>query len=111
MMPLKITNMKFINKQNTLCTLLFWLVGSMLYAQPVPDSTNVTSATKFNRDKRIDGVVGVVGDHVILESVIDKAYLEIRSRGLNVNNFSCRQLFGHMLDDKIYAHNTFFDSV
>lgn len=110
-MPLKITNMKFINKQNTLCTLLFWLVGSMLYAQPIPDSTNVTSATKFNRDKRIDGVVAVVGDHVILESDIDKAYLEIRSRGVNVNNFTRCQILGKLMEDKFYAHHAVQDSV
>ena len=34
-----------------------------------------------NKKQKIDGVVATVGDYIILDSDIDKAYLEISSQG------------------------------
>ncbi len=109
-MLLKITNMKFINK-HAFCVLLFALTGFVLSAQVTQDSTTVVPVAKFDTNKRVDGVVAVVGDHIILDSDIDKTYLEIKSRGANIENFTRCQILGKIMEDKFYAHHAVQDSV
>lgn len=110
-MLLKIIDMKYINKQPVLCTLLFVLTGFMLSAQTAQDSTTAAPVAKFDSDKRVDGVVAVVGDHIILDSDIDKTYLEIKSRGANIEGFTRCQILGKLMEDKFYAHHAVQDSV
>jgi len=66
---------------------------------------------KVDPQKRIDGVVAVVGDHVILDSDIDKVYLEMGANGQSVNNVNRCQLLGKLLEDKMYAHHAVQDSI
>jgi len=73
MMPLKTTSLKFTIK----------IVVAVLLCQPVfgQDSTS-KSFTKF----KVDGVAGVVGDYLILESDIDKFLFDIKSQGQSTAN-------------------------
>ena len=67
MMQQKTRNMKFINKKKALVFgLLLTLTGVGVVAQ---------NSTK----KKVDGVVGVVGEYVILDSDIDKTLVELES--------------------------------
>ena len=78
MMPLKTMIMKYtINKLNAtliaiLCTVCFSnaqeIIKDSVKAKPV--------ATSFKKQK-IDGVIATVGDYIILDSDIDKSYLEL----------------------------------
>jgi len=60
---------------------------------------------------KVDGVVGVVGDYVILDSDIDKTYLELNQQGVDTKDISRCQMFGKLLEDKLYAHQAIQDSI
>jgi len=64
-----------------------------------------------NRRFKIDGVIGVVGDYIVLESDIDKTYLELQQQGISISNISRCELFGKLLEDKLYAHHAVQDSI
>lgn len=60
---------------------------------------------------KVDGVVGVVGDYVILDSDIDKSYIELKSQGADTKDISRCQMLGKLLEDKLYAHQAIQDSI
>lgn len=60
---------------------------------------------------KVDGVVGVVGDYVILDSDIDKSYIELKSQGAQTKDISRCQMLGKLLEDKLYAHQAIQDSI
>ena len=60
---------------------------------------------------KVDGVVGVVGDYVILDSDIDKTYLELKQQGVEVGNITRCEMLGKLLEDKLYAHQAIQDSI
>ena len=61
--------------------------------------------------KKIDGVAAVVGAYIILESDVDKAYLQLQAQGVNTSKIPKCQLFGKLLEDKLYAHHAVQDSI
>jgi len=69
------------------------------------DSTN-----GFKRQK-IDGVAAVIGDFIVLDSDVDKTYEHLRSQGVNTSDIPPCQLFGKLLEDKLYAHHAIQDSI
>lgn len=71
----------------------------------VLDSVSSTNAVK------IDGVAAVVGDYIILESDVDKTYVQLQAQGVNVKDIERCQLFGKLLEDKLYAHHAIQDSI
>lgn len=60
---------------------------------------------------KIDGVSAVVGDYVILESDVDKAYIELESQGVSTAEVSRCNLLGKLMEDKLYAHHAEQDSI
>ena len=68
------------------------------------------SVSSFNAVK-VDGVSAVVGDYIILESDVDKAYVQLQAQGVNTKNIERCQLFGKLLEDKLYAHHAIQDSI
>lgn len=104
--------MKFMNKSRGICSLLCMLLGTGLFAQEVEqDSLKDTPVYQKDVNRKIDGVVAVVGDHVILDSDIDLMYLESKSRGIDVSRFSRCEVLGKLMEDKFYAHHAVQDSV
>jgi peptidyl-prolyl cis-trans isomerase SurA len=101
---------------------------AMLQAQTVvePDSTGVAKSNDsiavetpavpkdtikpFKRYKA-EGVSAVVGEYVILDSDIDKAYVEMKSQGISIDDISRCQLLGKLMEDKLYAHQAKQDSL
>ena len=97
--------MKFINKALLLLTFLGFA--------KVSAQDTVLSATpvkKFQKMK-IDGVIATVGDYIVLDSDIDKAYLEISSQGQSVADISRCQILGRLMEDRLYAHQAIQDSI
>ena len=88
-----------MNKIVALCCLMIAVVG---YSQ---DSISPKKRLK------IDGVSAVVGDYVILESDVDKAYVELESQGVSTAEVSRCSLLGKLMEDKLYAHHAEQDSI
>lgn len=99
----------------------------MVYGQTVlvPDSTGVVQSKDslvvqklvqrdtvkpFKRYKA-EGVSAVVGEFIILDSDIDKAYVEMQSQGLSTEDITRCQLMGKLMEDKLYAHQAKQDSL
>ncbi|RSK39358.1 peptidylprolyl isomerase [Mangrovimonas spongiae] len=118
-MQQKIKTLKFTIKTNTiLFTALTCFLSLFSTAQEIisDDSTKVAvtntkdSLTSF-QTRKIDGVAAVVGDYIILDSDIDKTILELKASGASLQGVSRCQLFGKMLEDKLYAHHAVQDSI
>jgi peptidyl-prolyl cis-trans isomerase SurA len=82
-------------------------------AQEVIKEKTAKDTIKTNSTKKlkIDGVIATVGDYIILDSDIDKAYLEISSQGGSVKDITRCQMLGKLMEDKLYAHQAVQDSV
>ncbi|GGG10724.1 peptidylprolyl isomerase [Dokdonia pacifica] len=68
---------------------------------------NTNPKTKF----KVDGVAGVVGDYLILESDIDKFLFDIKSQGQSSVDITPCQVMGKLLEDKLLAHHAIQDSI
>ena len=87
----------------------------------VVDSTNAISETVVNTPKndsvkpfekfKAEGVTAVVGEYVILDSDIDKSYLELQQQNIPTEEISRCQLLGKLMEDKLYAHQAKIDSL
>lgn len=64
-----------------------------------------------NNKKRIDGVVGVVGDYVILDSDIDNGIIEAKRMGYNSADISRCKVYGTLLESKLFTHQAIQDSI
>ena len=75
--------------------------------------TMFISSLSFAQSERIkvDGVSAVVGDYVILESDIDKTFVEMKSQGIPTKGVTRCQLLGKLMEDKLYAHHAVQDSL
>jgi len=91
----KITNMRFTTKNKFL--LILFSVSFITFAQP--------------KKQKVDGVIGVVGDYVILDSDIDLELITLKAQGVDVKNITRCELFGKQLEDKLYAHHAIQDSI
>jgi peptidyl-prolyl cis-trans isomerase SurA len=110
-MPLKIVLMNSV--ANKVVLTFFLLFFSFVDAQEIiKDSVVVTkTAVPSGKKLKIDGVVATVGDYIILDSDIDKSFLEISSQGGSVKDITRCQVLGKLLEDKLYAHQAVQDSV
>jgi peptidyl-prolyl cis-trans isomerase SurA len=71
----------------------------------------VKTETKSGPRQKIDGIVANVGDYLILDSDIDKAFIEISSQGNSIKDITRCQMLGKLLEDKLYAHQAIQDSI
>ena len=92
-MQYKIKNYKFIIKSLT----LFLVFSFKMNAQ--------------ENQLKIDGVVAVVGDYVVLDSDVDRMFTELKSQGVSVEDITRCNVMGKLLEDKLYAHNAIQDSI
>lgn len=117
-MQLKTTNLKFII--NTAAGVLFSAVIGTAHAQEVvvTDSTAINDRVEVTTDTvpssqrfKVDGVAAVVGDFVVLESDIDKMYIELQSQGVSIKEVTNCNLAGRLMENKLYAHHAIQDSL
>ena len=104
--------MKYINNKLlvaisiTICSV--WFVN----AQEIIKDTVKTKSQFINFQKqKIDGIIATVGDYTILDSDVDKSYLELSSQGNSVKDITRCQMLGKLLEDKLYAHQAVQDSI
>ncbi|WP_283643146.1 peptidylprolyl isomerase [Croceibacter atlanticus] len=130
-MQLKIMNLRFSTKYLTVAALIGATV-SLTAQETTSDSTAVqtkqvivtesstaiteTAAVQDTVKKpfkkfKVDGVAAVVGEYVVLDSDIDKAYIELKSQGISVQDITRCNLTGKLLEDKLYAHHAVIDSI
>lgn len=109
-MKLTNTKMKFLNTQKALIAVLlvfsFGMNAQEIIKEKVADSTKVKTGKQ-----KVDGIIATVGDYIILDSDIDKGYLEISSQGNSIKDISRCQMLGKLLEDKLYAHQAIQDSI
>ncbi|WP_026713304.1 peptidylprolyl isomerase [Flavobacterium daejeonense] len=113
-MPLKSLRMKSIKMKNVLLFFVVMLLNTAMNAQEIIKDSAVVTERKQNptgKRQKVDGVIATVGDYIILDSDIDKAYLEISSQGGSVKDITRCQMLGKLLEDKLYAHQAIQDSV
>ncbi|MCX7547477.1 peptidylprolyl isomerase [Xanthomarina sp. F1114] len=70
-----------------------------------------TDTIDRSNSRKIDGVAAVVGDYIILDSDIDNTILQLKAQGASMEGVTRCQLFGKLLEDKLYAHHAIQDSV
>ncbi len=72
-----------------------------------PKDTTKVNTTR----KKIDGVAAVVGDFIVLESDIDKAYIDLKNQQVNTENITRCNLVGRLMETKLYTHHAIQDSL
>lgn len=106
--------MKFLNSRN-LAVLLFAL-GSISFAKAqVVVTDTVKKDPKISKNfvgrMKIDGVIATVGDYTILDSDIDKNFLEAAQNGNDVSKITRCQMLGKLMEERLYAHQALQDSI
>ena len=97
--------------------LITLFISNTTYAQEVLTDTTevaevVTDTTKNPfKPIKVDGVAAVVGDFVVLDSDIDKEYAQLKAAGVSTEGIPRCQLFGKLLEDKLYVHHAIQDSI
>lgn len=111
-MLLKINNLKSINKYTVL--VLFTLFCFLGFSQEIiPDEEEViVKKTPQNGNRlKADGVAAVVGDFIVLDSDLDRRIAQIEQQGGNLENIGRCEIFGSILEEKLYAHQAIQDSI
>ena len=113
-MQLKIKNLKFITKYYVLGFCL--LISLSSFSQEIIEETVEVEAPKetvYDTVQRVklDGVAAVIGDFVILDSDIDRQFTQLEAGGISTEDITRCQLFGKLLEDKLYIHHAIQDSL
>tara|TARA_B100000131_G_scaffold21954_1_gene21137 strand:+ start:1338 stop:2708 length:1371 start_codon:yes stop_codon:yes gene_type:complete len=85
-----------------IATILFF-VSNIIYTQ--------NSAPNDDTRVKIDGVAAVIGDFVVLDSDIDKQFTQLKVSGVSTKDITRCQIFGKLLEDKLYQHHAIQDSI
>ena len=64
----------------------------------------------FKRVK-LDGISAVIGDYVLLESDVEKAFIDLKSQGASTDDVTKCGLLGKLMEDRLYAHQAVQDSL
>ena len=113
-MPLKIKNLKFIIKYYVLGFFVLTTLSS--FSQEIIEESAEIEAPKVSvvdttQRVKVDGVAAVIGDFVILDSDIDKQFTQLEEGGISTKDITRCQLFGKLLEDKLYIHHAIQDSI
>ena len=81
-----------------------------LAQEVIKDSVKAGSVSATMR-KKVDGVIATIGDYNILDSDIDKTFLELTSQGNSIKDLSRCQMLGKLMEEKLYAHQAIQDSI
>jgi peptidyl-prolyl cis-trans isomerase SurA len=115
MMPLKIKNLKYIIKNVSEYAVFFILAFAPVNSQEIIEENTkddfIEKAVDSTSLVKVDGVAAVVGDFVILESDIDKQFAQLEASGISTKDITRCQLFGKLMEDKLYVHHAIQDSI
>ena len=112
-MLLKTINTKFTIKA---AFLVCFISLNIINAQEIiDDETPLVEQPKdsvVNKTRiKADGVAAVVGDFIILESDLDREIAQLKAQGADLKELTRCELFGSLLESKLYAHQAIQDSV
>jgi len=114
-MLLRTNNLRYIISTVLCLSFLFGNIKVTSAQEIIEDEADISKkqmdSTQASARKKIDGVAAVVGDFVVLDSDIDKEYIQLQARGVSISDISRCQLFGKLLEDKLYAHHAIQDSI
>lgn len=114
-MQLKTNNLKFLTKVKYLVLSVMLLFSSTIFAQEIIEEKEETKKVEKKADTsqrvKVDGVAAVVGDFVVLDSDIDKQFAQLEASGVSTKDITRCQLFGKLLEDKLYMHHAIQDSI
>ena len=112
-MQLKIKSLSYLIKRSLLALSLTVGLFSVSAQEIIEDkiSKTVVDSTVTGKAIKIDGVAAVVGDYIVLDSDIDKNLLQLKASGASVEDITRCQLFGKLLEDKLYSHHAIQDSI
>lgn len=103
--------MSISNNKFTYSVFLF-LIGFYAFSQEIiKEQEPVKKEVKQSKRQKVDGIIATVGDYTILDSDIDKAFLEIEGSGGSIKDITRCQMLGKLLEDKLYAHQAIQDSI
>ena len=105
---MKYTNSKILLTIITLICSVFFTQAQEIIKDSVKTKPTLVSSSK---KQKVDGVIATVGDYIILDSDIDKTYLELSSQNQSIKDITRCQLLGKLLEDKLYAHQAIQDSI
>ena len=83
--------------------IILFFVSNIIYTQ--------NSAPNDDTRVKIDGVAAVIGDFVVLDSDIDKQFTQLKVSGVSTKDITRCQIFGKLLEDKLYQHHAIQDSI
>lgn len=112
MMRLKIKNLKYTRHQLVVLT-FFMMIPFLGFCQVETENSSLNTPDTIANIKpfKIDGVAAVVGDFIVLESDIDIQFAQLEASGINTKDITRCQLFGKLLEDKLYMHHSIQDSL
>lgn len=107
--------MKFITSKAYFVLAFVFLAFAPTKAQEIIKETETDTVkpapAKASSRIRVDGVVAVVGDFVVLDSDIDLGYRELQAQNIPIKDISRCELLGKLMEDKLYAHQAIQDSI
>ena len=106
--------MKFTSSRNLAVVLL--TLGALTFAKAQEVSTDTVkkareTSKKFVGRQKIDGIIATVGDYIVLDSDIDKNFLEAAANGNDVTKITRCMMLGKLLEERLYAHQALQDSI
>jgi peptidyl-prolyl cis-trans isomerase SurA len=84
--------------------LIIAILSSNIILSQVNNTTN-------NERNKIDGVAAVIGDFLVLDSDIEKQFNQLKASGISTDDMTTCQVFGKLLEDKLYQHHAIQDSI
>jgi len=61
--------------------------------------------------KRLDGIVGIVGDYVVLDSDVDNAFIQAKATGYDTSKYTRCEILGTLLENRLFSHQAIQDSI
>lgn len=106
--------MKFISSRNLAVVMM--TLGSLGFAKAQEVVTDTVkkdpkAAKNFTGRQKIDGVIATVGDYIVLDSDIDKNFIEAAASGNDVSKVTRCMMLGKLLEERLYAHQALQDSI
>lgn len=103
--------MRFINNKmlSAFCLLVF--SGAVRAQEVIKETVPANTVKQKKQRQKIDGVIATVGNYIILDSDIDKSYLEMSSQGNSIEGITRCQVIGKLMEDRLYAHQATQDSI
>ncbi|MCA0132353.1 peptidylprolyl isomerase [Winogradskyella alexanderae] len=109
-MPLEINSLKLTIRVLILCVLVSFNFG---FSQEIIEDEvkEVKQDTIVKTRIKADGVAAVVGEFIVLESDLDREIAQLKAQGADLEGVTRCELFGSLLESKLYAHQAIQDSI